>query len=337
MPHIIPATLIPGDGIGPEIVDATLAALDALGAGEPHQKPLNATVNSELHTLDAATLAHLQSWTGKTETLTDEVTPAPLRGLSATLDRDDPAPLPGTVLPALGHWLYFLPQHRQSELGPDGHARRGGFLPPVPLPRRMWAGGRLQWLPENPLRVGEVIERVSRIESVTHKAGRAGDLLFVLVKHEVRNASGLALTEEHDIVYRAAARAGDAVAPPVAAEREAAWRHEIQPDNVLLFRYSALTFNGHRIHYDRNYVTEVEGYPGLVVHGPLIATLLIDLVRREMPGAVIKSFGFEAVRPIFDLHPFFLCGVPSGDGKSVKLWAADHEGWLTMHGELELG
>jgi 3-methylfumaryl-CoA hydratase len=293
-------------------------------------------MNADTRTLDAATLAHLQSWSGKTETLHDDISAAPLRGLSATLDRDDAAPVPGTALPPLWHWLYFLPQPRQSELGPDGHARRGGFLPPVPLPRRMWAGGRLNWLAENPLRVGDAVHRISRIASVTHKTGRTGDLLFVLVKHEVHNDRGLALTEEHDIVYRAAAQPGDPVPPPVPAEKDAAWQREIVPDDVLLFRYSALTFNGHRIHYDRQYVTEVERYPGLIVHGPLIATLLVDLLRRQAPDAVIKRFDFKAVRPTFDLYPFRIKGLPSADGKSVRLWAEDHEGWLTMQATAEL-
>ena len=293
-------------------------------------------MNTDLQTIDATTLAHLQSWAGNTETLLDEITAAPVRALSATLDRDDPAPVPGTVLPPLWHWLFFSPQQRQRELGPDGHAKRGGFLPPVPLPRRMWAGGRLQWLPQNPLVVGDPVQRLSRIDSVTHKAGRSGDLVFVLVKHEVHNAKGLALTEEHDIVYRAAAQPGDPVPPPVAAEKGAAWQREITPDDMLLFRYSALTFNGHRIHYDRQYVTEVEGYPGLIVHGPLIATLLVDLVRRQAPGAFIQSFNFKAVRPTFDLHPFRLNGQLSANSKSVKLWAEDHEGWLTMQGVAEL-
>ena len=299
-------------------------------------------MSKDTRTLDASTLAHLQSWVGKSETLSDDITAAPVRALSATLDRDDVPPVPGTALPPLWHWLYFLPQHRQSEIGPDGHARRGGFLPPVPLPRRMWAGGRLQWRPENPLVVGDAVQRISRIESVTHKAGRTGDLLFVLVKHEVHNAQGLALTEEHDIVYRAAAQAptlaqpGDPVPPPVASDKGASWQREVRPDDVLLFRYSALTFNGHRIHYDRKYVTEVEGYPGLIVHGPLIATLLVDLVRRQVPGAFIKRFDFKAVRPTFDLHPFRLNGQPSADGKTVKLWAQDHDGWLTMQGSAEL-
>ena len=294
------------------------------------------STHTDLRTLDPATLAHLQSWIGKTETLSDDITAAPVRALSATLDRDDPAPVPGTALPPLWHWLYFLPQQRQSELGPDGHAKRGGFLPPVPLPRRMWAGGRLQWLQSNPLVVGDAVQRISRIESVTHKAGRTGDLLFVLVKHEVHNIRGLALTEEHDIVYRAAAQPNDRVPVPVAAEKGAAWQREIVPDDVLLFRYSALTFNGHRIHYDRRYVTQVEGYPGLMVHGPLIATLLVDLVRRHVPAAFIERFNFKAVRPTFDLHPFRLNGQPSEDGKTVRLWAEDHECWLTMQATAEL-
>ena len=279
--------------------------------------------------IDAATLAHLQSWMGRTETLTDDITAAPVRALSATLDRDDADPVSGTALPALWHWLYFLPHQRQSELGPDGHAKRGGFLPPVPLPRRMWAGGRLQWH-QPVLRVGDAVKRISRIESVTHKAGRTGDLVFVLVKHEVHNAQGLALTEEHDIVYRASPQPGDPVPPSQPAEQGAAWTAEVVPDDVLLFRYSALTFNGHRIHYDRRYNVEVEGYPGLVVHGPLIATLLLNLLRNKLPNARVSHFNFRAVRPVFDIAPFKVHGTPAPDGKTVALWTEDHEGCLTM-------
>ena len=282
--------------------------------------------------IDAAALAHLQTWQGKSETTPDSITAAPLRALSATLDRDDAPPAPGTVVPPLWHWLYFLPHARQSEIGPDGHPLRGGFLPPVPLPRRMWAGGRLRWETANPLQVGQSVERVSTIQSVKHKAGRSGELLFVQVEHQFRNASGLALTEEHDIVYRPLAQPGEAApapqTPPLAGQ--ATWSRNIVPDDVLLFRYSALTFNGHRIHYDRQYVTQVEGYPGLIVHGPLIATLLVDLLRRSLPGAQLASFAFKAVRPTFDLHAFSVHGKPSADGKTIELWAQDHEGWLTM-------
>jgi 3-methylfumaryl-CoA hydratase len=297
----------------------------------------DAALSDGIHSVDAATLAHLQTWVGKTETLQDHITAAPVSGLSATLDRDDAQPVPGTALPPLWHWLYFLPQHQQSLLSADGHAQRGGFLPPVPLPRRMWAGGRLQWQASNPLVVGDAVTRVSRIASVSHKAGRTGDLVFVLVKHEVHNAPGLALTEEHDIVYRANPQPGDAVPSPQPAAKDAAWSMHITPDDVLLFRYSALTFNGHRIHYDRRYVTQVEGYPGLIVHGPLIATMLVDLVRRNVPNATVAGFEFRAVRPVFDIAPFSVHGKPSADGKTVQLWTQDHEGWLTMQATATLG
>ncbi|KOC19597.1 acyl-CoA dehydrogenase [Comamonas testosteroni] len=282
--------------------------------------------------IDAAALTKLQSWQERSETMSDIITAAPLRALSATLDRDDPAPEEGSAVPALWHWLYFLPHARQSEIGPDGHARRGGFLPPVPLPRRMWAGGRLRWEAGNPLRVGQQVQRVSTIRSVQHKTGRSGELLFVLVEHRFSNQDGLALTEEHDIVYRAAARPGDPEPPPQQPPLadQAAWSRTIVPDDILLFRYSALTFNGHRIHYDRRYVTQVEGYPGLIVHGPLIATLLLDLLRRQLPGARVVAFDFKALRPTFDLHPFNVHGKPREDGRTIDLWAQDHEGLLTM-------
>jgi 3-methylfumaryl-CoA hydratase len=283
-----------------------------------------------------ASLSGLQSWVGKTETVADVITAAPVRALSATLDRDDALPSPGAALPPLWHWLYFLPAARASEIGLDGHPRRGGFLPPVPLPRRMWAGGRLSWETANPLRVGDDARRISRIASVAHKAGRSGDLVFVTVRHELHNAQGLALTEEHDIVYRGAPQPGDAPAVPVAADSGAPWQRELTPDEVLLFRYSALTFNGHRIHYDRRYVTEAEGYPGLVVHGPLIATLLMDLLRRERPQAVVRRFEFRALRPSFDGRPMRLNGQPGADGRSIVLWAQDHEGWLTMKVNAEI-
>ena len=287
--------------------------------------------------LDATTVAHLQQWCGRGETWHDQLHAAPLRGLSATLDRDDPPPAPGSALPPLGHWLYFLPTARQSELGADGHPKRGGFLPPVPLPRRMWAGGRLSWQAGNPLCVGQQVERRSTIRSVTHKAGRTGELVFVLVEHQIHNAHGLALTEAHDIVYRSAPQPDDPAPPPQtpALAGQQAWSRTIVPDDVLLFRYSALTFNGHRIHYDRRYATEVEGYPGLIVHGPLIATLLLDLLRRERPQSQVARFEFRAVRPTFDLHPFSVHGAPSAQGHAVRLWAQDHEGWLTMHAEAE--
>ena len=278
-------------------------------------------LNTDLKALDA--------WTGRTETVQDTITPTPMVALTATLDHPAAAAPAGTPLPPLWHWLYFLPMHRQSEIGADGHAKRGGFLPPVPLPRRMWAGSQFSF--HGPIRVGDQVARTSTIDGVRSTSGRTGQLVFVKVRHEVRcnGATDPALVEFHDIVYREAQRPDD-VAPPPQPAPVGAWRRDIVPDDVLLFRYSALTFNGHRIHYDRKYVTEVEGYPGLIVHGPLIATLLMDLLRRQLPDAVVADFRFKAVRPTFDLHPFHVNGELQADGKTVRLWAGDHEGWLTM-------
>jgi 3-methylfumaryl-CoA hydratase len=257
----------------------------------------------------------------------------PIAALAATLDRDDPLPAAGSEVPPLWHWLYFTPLTRASELGHDGHARLGGFLPPVPLPRRMWAGGRLEFV--HSLRVGDEMRRDSRIEKVSGKSGRSGALVFVTVQHAIANALGVALTEEHDIVYREAPRADAPEQPPQVAPHDEAFAREIVPDPVLLFRYSALTFNGHRIHYDRSYVTEVEGYPGLVVHGPLIATLLLDLLRRERPEARVRRFEFRALRPVFDIHRFSVCGRPDGE-RRYRLWARDHEGALAMQADADI-
>ena len=272
----------------------------------------------------------LSAWIGRSETVHDTLGATPVIALTATLDQPAAVVEAGTALPPLWHWLYFLPMHRQSEIGPDGHAKRGGFLPPVPLPRRMWAGSQFEF--RAPVRVGDRAARTSTIDGVTTKAGRTGTLVFVKVRHELRcnGAAEPALVEFHDIVYREAKEPGDVDPPPQPAPGGAPWQREIVPDDVLLFRYSALTFNGHRIHYDRKYVTEVEGYPGLIVHGPLIATLLMDLLRRQLPGADVASFRFKAVRPTFDLHPFRVNGGLQADGKTVRLWAQDHEGWLTM-------
>jgi len=281
--------------------------------------------------------ARLTDWIGRSETLTDTATATPYAALSATLDRAAERPPEGTPLPPLWHWLYFLPLYRQSEVGPDGHARRGGFLPPVPLPRRMWAGSQLDF--HRALRVGDRLSRVSTIVDVTEKSGRTGALVFVRVRHEIRanDEPAPSIVEFHDIVYREAPKPGDAAPPPKPAPPRGRWQRHWVPDDVLLFRYSALTFNGHRIHYDRRYVTEVEGYPGLIVHGPLIATLLLDLLRSELPRAAVRAFEFRAMRPLFDISPFDVCGEPSQDGASVRLWAKDHEGFLAMDATARIG
>jgi 3-methylfumaryl-CoA hydratase len=271
-----------------------------------------------------------QDWIGRSEVLHDIAQPTPALALAATLDHE-PAPLePGSPLPPLWHWLYFLPLRRQSEIGPDGHPRRGGFLPPVPLPRRMWAGSQFEF--RGPVRVGDALRRSSTVVDVSAKSGRSGELVFVKVRHELHcnGAPEAALVEFHDIVYRDAPREGEVPPPAQPAPAGADWQRELVPDAVLLFRYSALTFNGHRIHYDRPYATGVEGYPGLVVHGPLIATLLMDLLRRQLPTAEVASFRFRALRPTFDGRPMRVSGAWQDEGRSVHLWAQDHEGWLTM-------
>ncbi|MGA2550959.1 MAG: MaoC family dehydratase N-terminal domain-containing protein [Burkholderiaceae bacterium] len=277
--------------------------------------------------LDRAEIERYAQWVGQSATLTERIAAQPLEAWSATLDREDAPPQEGDALPALSHWLYFLPRARQSLLGEDGHPARGGFLPPVRLPRRMWAGGRIWW--HQPLCVGDEATRTSQVQSVTHKRGQSGDLVFVVVKHVIATQRGPVLTEEHDIVYREAV-SGHVQAAPAATEAQAAWRRMIEPTDVLLFRYSALTFNGHRIHYDRRYVTEVEGYPGLVVHGPLIATLLVDAARRHLGEIEFHHFEFKALRPLFDTEPFEVCGRLRSEDTELDLWSCNAQGALTM-------
>jgi 3-methylfumaryl-CoA hydratase len=275
---------------------------------------------------------HLRSWIGRQETLVDSVTTFPVAALAATLDRDDPDPAPGDALPPLWHWLCFLPRAPQSQLGPDGHPKRGGFLPPVALPRRMWAGGRLTF--PGTLHVGDAITRTSTIADVSMKDGRTGPLVFVLVRHEIAGPDGVAVLEEHDIVYRDAPHPDEAPPAPRPAPTDAAWRRDIVPDPVLLFRYSALTFNGHRIHYDRRYVTEAEGYPGLIVHGPLLATMLVDLVRRNSARR-LEAFRFRALSPVFDTGGFALCGREEGNG--AALWVQRADGTLATEATATFG
>ncbi len=279
---------------------------------------------------------HLKEWIGRTETQTDAAAQAPLAGLAATLDHEVP-PWRANEVPPLGHWLFFLPRTPQHEIGPDGHAKRGGFLPPAVLPRRMWAGGEFEFLA--PVPIGAEIQRRSTIANIDHKAGRSGDMIFVRVEHEISVQGVAAIREAHTIVYREADAAakmerdgvrGDSPDPAI---RTAEFMRNIVPDPVLLFRYSALTFNGHRIHYDRSYCERAEGYPGLVVHGPLTATLLMDLYLRQHPGAGVRAFRFRARRPLFDIHPFIVCGAHRPGG--AELWALDGEGAVAMIAELE--
>jgi 3-methylfumaryl-CoA hydratase len=274
------------------------------------------------------------AWLGRSEMRKDVAAAAPLAGLAALLDHDVPPWLPGTV-PPLAHWLYFLPTARQSVIGEDGHPRRdgAGLLPPVPLPRRMWAGSRIAFLA--PIAVGAALTRITTIDAIKPKRGASGDLLFVTLRHDIAADGIAAIREEQDIVFREPARATPATAadPVVPQEPEPTDAvRSISPDPVLLFRYSALTFNAHRIHYDRDYAQNVEGYAGLVVHGPLIATLLMDHFLRTVPGAAPRRFSFRAEAPLIDGASFELC--LAHDGDAVRLWARDAAGCMTMRADV---
>ncbi len=266
---------------------------------------------------------------GRRETRSDTVWPTLVQGLAATLDIE----APGAELPPLWHWMLFQHLAPASGLGPDGHPKRGGFLPPVDdLPRRMWAGGRVEFLA--PLHVGEDVVRTSIIQSIEEKRGASGRLVFVGVRHEIAGERGPAIREVQTIVYRGAE--GAAVKPATAAgalPAGALVRH-LRPDPVLLFRYSALTGNGHRIHYDQNYVTREEGYPGLVVHGPLQATLLAGLAC-EMVGGRLASFAYRGRRPAF--HDRDLTLLAARDGSRVRVESRDDSGAVCMDGEADFG
>lgn len=281
----------------------------------------------------SADLQHWSTWIGRAESAEDVIDPLRARAMQATLDRPEPALASGDALPPLWHWLYFWTVVPGSGLGPDGHPARGGFLPPIDLPQRMWAGSRVTFA--RPLLIGTTAQRTSTIADVQQKTGRSGALAFVTVRHEVADARGAGILEEQDIVYR---EAGPDGGPPAGepAPEEASWRREISPDPVLLFRYSALTFNGHRIHYDHPFAT-AEGYPDLVVHGPLLATLMVDLVAGARPEATVRHFEFRALRPIFGDAPFTVAARPvGGNNTGIEVWVADPHGMLAMRGRIEL-
>jgi 3-methylfumaryl-CoA hydratase len=272
-------------------------------------------------------LDHLRQWIGRSNEASDVVTAQLVRGLRATLFMEIGTPKPGDAAPFTAHWCLAQPVYPMSELGPDGHPTRGGFLPPVPLPRRMWAGGELEFF--EPLRVGDEMTRTSRISDVTMKTGSTGVLCFVSVEHVVTTPRGKALRERQDIVYRDVSTgtvpAKASPSPPVAQHRES---HMADP--VLLFRYSALTFNGHRIHYDRDYVTGVEGYPGLIFHGPLQAAFIVELAAKLHGGAAPKKFVYRGVQPLFEGGEFSVNANETGAG--MELWTANSAGQPTMKG-----
>ena len=277
-------------------------------------------------------LENLKKWIGEHEFSVDYVTIPFVHRLSATLDRDDAMPKFGDVLPIGWHSPLFPRIVRTSQTGPDGHPARGDFLPPVPLPRRMFAGKRTTILGE--LRIGDELTRVSTIKDVTLKNGRSGQMVFVMVKTDITSPRGLAISEEQDIVYRQEPDPNLPPAPSQAAPGTAVWKNVVTPTEVMLFRYSAMTFNGHRIHYDHPYVTQTEGYPGLVMNGGLTTLLAYELARTHAKSP-IKCISSRNVRPMFAKRPITMCGEPSADGKSAKLWAQDDTGALSMSATVE--
>lgn len=262
-------------------------------------------------------LDHLRTWIGHTRSDEDLIAARHARLMAATVDHPDPGRLrDGDPLPPLWHWLYFLEGLPSGELGRDGHPARGGFLPPVPLANRMWAGGRLSFL--RPLPIGARVRKTSRVLAVDHKNGRAGDLVFVTVVHELAALSGeLLVREEHDIVYKDAspppAGGGEDRSEPLAA---GACSRPFAPDSTTLFRYSALTFNGHRIHYDQDYCRNVEGYANLVIHGPLTATMLAGFAE-QAGGRQLREFAYRGLRPALLGETLTLAAEFAGDGATL--------------------
>lgn len=266
--------------------------------------------------MKAVDIKALQDWVGRQSISDDELRPFPARALAAALERDVPLDT-GDFLPPAWHWLYFLDAPSASATGADGHAKATVLLPPPPLPRRMWAAGKM--LIERPLRLDFPAQRRATIKSIEAKSGKSGELVFLNLEHELIQNDVVCIREEQNLVYRGmpSGPSPEAAAEPAPAAGE--WMREIVPDPVLLFRYSALTYNGHRIHYDRPYATGQEFYADLVIQGPLLATLLLELCQAQLPYAAIKTFQYRAVRPTFVSQPFTVNG--SKDGTSLTLWS----------------
>ncbi len=281
---------------------------------------------------------------GKVRHRVERVAEKDLMGLASLLDYSltDASgefclPWPDDAMPPFAHWLNGNVHAPQSALGEDGHPAKGSFLPDMSFPRRMWASSRVSLLQD--YSVGQALDHRESIIAVEAKSGRSGEMIFVELLHEYLFEGCLILREEQDIVYRAAAGAPTPRAKPLAeaeilAGHDYDWFVVVHPDPVLLFRYSAVTYNGHRIHYDRDYVTQVERYPGLVVHGPLIATLLIDLYQRNNPEGQVSEFVFKSLGPLFDLDPFYLLGKQCASGANLS--AVNCEGEIAMQMKLSI-
>jgi 3-methylfumaryl-CoA hydratase len=284
----------------------------------------------------AEALEDLKAHVGRRESATDTVTAAPANLLRLTFGRDEPELRPGDPLPPGWQCLYFLPRFTLDALRPDGSPRDTGVVPPMPLPRRMFAGERFRF--HRPIRIGDAVRRETELADIAVKTGGTGTLVFATVVQRIFTPEGLAIEEERRTVFREEVKAGERNQAPrrETAPDDVPWRRSIAPDPVLLFRFSALTFNSHRIHYDRPWAVEREGYPALVVHGPLTSTLLIDFARDHANGRPILSYETQARAPLFDTAPFELRGRPAADGRAALLWAVTPEGTVAMSARAEL-
>lgn len=272
-------------------------------------------------------IERLRGWVGKRETKRDVISLREVRALHATLDLETRIPRNGDGLTPGWHWMYFNEMAPRREIRRDGHPAPSGIMPPVPLPRRMWAGNRIEVRKKLP--VGVEAKRRSEVRSLDYKSGKTGDLVFVTIRHTIAGPDGTAFVEDQDVVYRQDQPPGTPRPQPPAAPEDPVWLRMVKPDPVLLFRYSALTLNSHRIHYDLPYARDVEGYDDLVVHGPLQATMLINLAMAQNPKRRFARFSFRAFSPLFADAPFMLAGSPEGDA-GCHVWTMDEQGGLAM-------
>jgi len=277
----------------------------------------------------------LKSHIGTRQDDTDVATAAPLREMIVTFDRDEEAPGPGKPIQPGWHGCYFLPMSRRASLGADGLPTETGVLPKMPLPRRMFAGGRFEF--HAPIKVGDELRRETELMDISMREGSTGVLVFTKIQHRIYSDAGLCVLEERDGVFREGLKPGEKSGIPKRdpVPDDLPWTREMTPDVVMLFRYSAITFNPHRIHYDREYAMGVEGYPGLVVHGPFTTQCLLDFARDMNRGKALKTFDMRARAPLFDTAPFTVCGRPSHGG--CEVWAATPEGTIAMQATVTLG
>ncbi len=268
-------------------------------------------------------------WINKTTEVEDTIRLQPANFMEATLNRP-PKLKEGDNLPPLWHWIYFLEAKPESDLGRDAHPKKGDFLPPIQLPRRMWAGGRFTFC--NDLVIGEKAKKITTIRKIVEKEGSAGPLCFITLEHKIYSKEEVSIIEEQDLVYLQDQQGSKSL--PLAQNNleRPDFSQEIHPSEILLFRYSALTFNGHRIHYDLDYARNVEGYDGLVFHGPLTATLLLDLALKEK-NQPIKKYSFRGTAPLSNLDCFWIEGKYKDD--SAILWARRKDGVVAMKAKAE--